>query len=193
MPPLVLASTSPYRRALLARLRVPFEAIAPRCDEAAVARLGLPADALTTTLARMKAQSVHARRPEALVLGSDQVVELDGDILGKPGDAAGARAQLARLAARTHRLVTAVTLLGPGGFEASRLVVHSMQMRALSPEAIARYVDAEQPIDCAGSYKIEGLGVALFERMQGDDCTAIEGLPLVQVVALLGEAGVAVP
>ena len=215
---LVLASTSSYRAALLARLGLPFEAVAPDCDEDAVKAQGLSAEELVRELARRKAQSVAERFPGALVIGSDQVAELDGEILGKPGTAERARAQLARLSGREHRLVTGVCLIGGGAAEPGggadplggraaepadeiaggrrgleTLDIHRLRVRRLSPEQIRRYVARDAPLDCAGSYKIEGQGIALFESIAGGDYTAIIGLPLTRVVALLARCGVEVP
>jgi len=187
---LILASTSPYRRALLDRLGVPYRAVAPDCDERALAPTGAPAETVARTLAKAKADSVAARYPEALVLGSDQVVEIDGDILGKPGTPGAAVAQLRRLAGRTHRIITAVTLVRPGGAHDTRLDVHAMHMRKLDEAALAAYVAREQPLDCAGAYKIESRGLLLFEAIEGSDHTAVIGLPLLAVVALLEDAGV---
>ncbi|MDY0005122.1 MAG: nucleoside triphosphate pyrophosphatase [Polyangia bacterium] len=195
---LVLASTSPYRRALLARLGVPFEAVAPGVDERALSQEGLSAELLVGRLARAKAQAVATRlaasRPGALVIGSDQVAELEGEILGKPGTPEGARAQLSRLAGREHRLLTALSVVRAGdGARAEALDIHRLRLRALSEEQISRYVEAESPLDCAGSYKIEGLGIALFEWIRGDDFTGVVGLPLTRLVALLGELGAVLP
>ncbi|MFO0627945.1 MAG: nucleoside triphosphate pyrophosphatase [Polyangiales bacterium] len=189
---LVLASTSRYRRGLLARLGVDFEAVAPDCDEEALkpglAHLEVPARA--QHLARAKAQSVAAQFPDAVVLGSDQIAEVDGEVLDKPGTPERARGQLLRLAGRTHRLHTAVTLLhAPSG----RLVEHvdttRLTLRALSTDAVARYVERDAPLDCCGSYRVESLGIALFARIEGDDPTAIEGLPLMRVAAMLADLG----
>lgn len=190
---LVLASTSPYRRALLDRLGLAYTAAAPRCDEAAYAALGLPPDELATTLARTKAESVRGDFPDALVIGSDQLLDLDGEVLGKPHTVDGARAQLARLAGRTHRLVTAVAVAHPDGRVDEHLEVHRMTLRPLSTDEIARYVEADRPLDCAGSYRIERLGITLFERIDGHDFTAIEGLPLVAVARILRASGLALP
>lgn len=195
---LVLASTSPYRKALLARLGLPFEARPPDVDEEAVKAEGLPAADLVTRLAREKAESVarglSILRPRALVIGSDQVAELDGEILGKPGTPEGAMDQLRRLAGREHRLLTALCVVRAGdGRRAEALDVHRLRLRPLSAEQIARYVRAEHPVDCAGSYKIEGLGITLFEWVRGDDFTGVVGLPLTRLVALLTELGADLP
>ena len=193
MPELVLASTSPYRRELLDRLGVPYRALPHRCDERATAAGIVDPEQVARTLARAKAESLAPDHPTALVVASDQLVDLDGEILGKPGDPAGARAQLARLRARTHRLITAVALRHPDGHLDEALDIHRMTMRDLSDDEIARYVDRERPTDCAGSYKIESLGIALFDRIEGTDFTAIVGLPLATVARLLRAAGVQVP
>lgn len=191
--PLILASTSRYRRALLDRLRVPYEARSPRVDEDSVHGSGASAEQVAQQLARAKAESLARSHPQAYVLGSDQVPALDDVLLTKPGDLAGCKRQLTELAGRTHRLVTAVALRHPDGRVTEALDVHLMTMRALSPLEIVRYVDAERPTDCAGSYKIEGLGVALFDRVDGADATAIIGMPLMAVARLLRDAGFAVP
>lgn len=193
MTDLVLASTSPYRRQLLARLRVPYRAVAHRCDERAAAAGIAEPDAIARTLARAKAESLSADHDDAFVLGSDQLVDVDGRVLGKPGNAEGAREQLRALSGRTHRLVTAVALRHPGGRIEEALDVHRMTMRDLSEDEIARYVERESPVDCAGSYKIEGLGIALFDAVEGRDFTAIVGLPLATVAAMLRAAGFRVP
>jgi septum formation protein len=193
MHDLVLGSTSPYRRELLARLRVPFDVLAPDVDEEALQRSGAEPSSIALRLAVAKAASVAATRSDAFVIGSDQVVDLDSEILGKPGDEARARDQLARLQGRTHRLVTAIALRAPDGTLRTHVDVHRMTLRALGAAEIERYVAAEQPLDCCGAYKIESLGIALFERIEGDDFTAIPGLPLIALGRLLRESGFEVP
>jgi len=193
MHDLVLGSTSPYRRELLARLRVPFDVLAPDVDEEALQRSGAEPSSIALRLAVAKAASVAATRSDAFVIGSDQVVDLDSEILGKPGDEARARDQLARLQGRTHRLVTAIALRAPDGTLRTHVDVHRMTLRALGAAEIERYVAAEQPLDCCGAYKIESLGIALFERIEGDDFTAIPGLPLIVLGRLLRESGFEVP
>jgi septum formation protein len=187
-PSLVVATTSPYRLALLDRLGLRYTAVPHRVDERRAQPTG---DGMTVAraLAVAKAESVAHEHPDALVLGSDQVVELDGELLGKPGDEAGARAQLARMAGRTHHLVTAVALRRPDGLVDDHVDLHVMRMRALTPAQIASYVARDLPLDCAGSYKIEALGIALLEAIHGDDHTAIIGLPLMATVRLLAGAG----
>ncbi len=191
-PALVLASTSRYRGELLARLGVPFLAAAPDCDEDAYKARGLAPRELAETLALAKAESLRAAHPGAAILGGDQLAALDGEILGKPGSEAAARAQLARLAGRTHTLFTAAALLAPGRVLRHTDVTH-LTMRPLSAEQIARYVAADDPVDCAGSYKLERLGIALFERIESADHTAIVGLPLLALTSMLIEVGIVIP
>jgi septum formation protein len=190
--PLVLASTSSYRRALLARLGLPFTWVAPGVDEAAAKTTGQSPLALATQLARAKALAVARREPDAVVVGSDQVVAVEGTVLDKPGDRDRALAQLQRLRGRRHQLITAVAIAHPGG----RREFHSeavLHMRDLDDAALARYVDHDQPFDCAGSYKLEQLGIALFATVEAADHTAITGLPLLQLAQVLRELGFAVP
>ncbi|MCC7380285.1 MAG: septum formation protein Maf [Deltaproteobacteria bacterium] len=192
MPALVLASTSAYRRAQLDRLGVPYVAAAHQADESVTPeRASL--DEVARFLARAKAESLAARFPEAWIIGSDQLVDLDGERLGKPGSVAAAEAQLARLAGRAHRLLTAVALRAPSGTVEVSLDAHVMQMRSIGAEEIRRYVAADQPIDCAGAYKIEARGIALFEAVEGSDHTAIVGLPLIALTTMLRRAGFLVP
>lgn len=187
---LILASTSPYRRQLLQRLGLPFEVVAPGVDESAYA--GLEALRLTETLAEAKTKAVAARFPDAVVIGSDQVAALDRTILGKPGTAAQAEAQLAALAGRTHTLYTSVAIVS-GATILRHTDVTRLTMRALDSEAIARYVAHDQPLDCAGAYKLEQQGIALFERIESADQSAIQGLPLLAVVKMLDQLGLRVP
>jgi septum formation protein len=193
MKRLVLASTSPYRAALLERIGVGFEAVPHRADESAIGPVGESIPDRARRLSREKAQSVHALYPEAFVLASDQIVDLSGEALGKPGDVEGAVAQLTRLTGRTHRLSTAVTLIHPNRTILEHVDEHRMTMRNLSDAAIRRYVERERPVDCAGSYKIEGAGIALFSAVEGVDHTAIVGMPLSTVVDWLARAGFEIP
>ena len=186
---LVVATTSRYRLELLGRLGVPFSSVAHRCDEDALKRRGTAPRELACALARAKAESVAEEHPGAFVLGSDQVCVLGDEILSKPGSHARAEAQLARLSGTTHQLITALALRYPDGRTAERVSVHPMRMRPLTLDAIARYVAADEPLDCAGSYKIEGRGIALFESIGGDDFTGIVGLSLIALTDLLIEAG----
>ena len=191
MPSLVLASTSPYRRDLLARLRLPFEVVRPEVDE--VAQPGETPIALAQRLAAAKAEAVAMPADDAWVLGSDQVAELDGAALGKPGGREAALAQLAAMAGRGVAFHTAVCLAHGDGRRRQALDTTVVRFRALSSAEIARYVDAEQPFDCAGSFKSEGLGITLFEAIASQDPTALVGLPLIATARLLREAGFCLP
>ncbi len=192
MPELLLASTSIYRRALLARLCVPFTTQAPGVDEAAVKAGGKGPLAVVTELARQKARAVAAQHPFAIVIGSDQAAAVDGEILDKPGDVVRAAAQLRRLAGRAHELLTAVAIEHPAGV-VEFVDTTRLHMRALSQAEIDRYLAAEAPFDCAGSYKIEGLGISLFERIDSQDQTAIIGLPLLRLGCELRRLGLRLP
>lgn len=188
---LILASTSPYRSDLLQRLRLPFSAARPEADETPLAD-ERPED-LVRRLARAKAAAVAAGNPEAWVIGSDQVAELDGAALGKPGHREAALAQLAAMSGQTVRFHTAVALLRHEGPLLQAQDITTVGFRRLDQGEIRRYVDAEQPLDCAGSFKAEGLGIALFESIHSDDPTALVGLPLIATARLLRQAGFAVP
>lgn len=182
--PLVLASTSSYRADLLRRLGVDFEVAAPRYREEH--HLPLPPEDLVVELAARKAQSLAAGYAQALIVGCDQVAELDGRILLKPGTLERARAQLRLLSGRTHRLLTGLALLEPATLRLeTALDIHEMTLRELADEEIDAFVESQQPIDCAGAYKVEGPGIALFESMRGEDYTGIIGLPLTKLAALL--------
>jgi septum formation protein len=188
---LVLASTSPYRAGLLQRLGLPFEQAAPGVEEAA--RPGESPSATATRLAILKARAVAARLADALVIGSDQVASCEGTVLGKPGDRENARRQLAFLSGKTASFDTAVALLdSASGFVRSRVVPCRVTFRTLSPQQIEAYLEREQPYDCAGSAKSEGLGIALIARIETDDPTALVGLPLVTLTDLLAQAGMPV-
>jgi septum formation protein len=187
---LVLASTSRYRRELLARLRLPFEVARPEVDE--TPRPGESPEALATRLAVAKAEAVAARFPDAWVVGSDQVADLDGAALGKSGGREAAIAQLRAMSGRAVAFRTGVCLArGEVRWTAMDLTV--VRFRRLDDHDIARYVDAEQPFDCAGSFKSEGLGIALFEAIETRDPSALVGLPLIATARLLREAGYALP
>lgn len=192
MPEVVLASTSPYRRQLLERLRLPFTCVAPHIDESKVKASIADPERLATELARQKALAVGKLHPGALVIGSDQVATLDGAVLDKPGTAARAAEQLHRLAGREHRLVTAVAIAHAGGV-VEFVDVTRLCMRVLSAAEIERYVAQDQPFDCAGSYRIEGLGIALFAGISCEDQTAIIGLPLLRLCAELRQLGLTIP
>lgn len=187
---LILASTSPYRRELLARLRLPFETARPDVDE-----VSLPAETPSATalrLAAAKADAIARREPGAWVIGSDQVVELDGRALGKPGGRDAAIAQLAAMSGHAIRFSTALSV-HCDEVRLQALDTTLVRFRNLHADEIARYVDAEQPFDCAGSFKSEGLGIALFEAIESQDPTALIGLPLIATARLLRQAGFALP
>jgi septum formation protein len=196
VPPLVLASTSRYRRTLLERLGVPFTAIAPACDEESLKDPGLAPQALAEHLAEAKAASIAGQRPEAVVIGSDQLaaVELDGrwTILGKPGTPARAVDQLAMMSGRTHLLITAM-VVARGTERWRHCDITRLTMRRLDRAALERYVTADQPLDCAGAYKLECRGIALFERIDSADASAITGLPLLALTRILATLGYAIP
>ena len=185
---LILASTSPYRRELLARLRMPFDAMAPGVDEEP-----LPAErplALAQRLAHRKAQAVAARHPEAVVIGSDQVAELDGQALGKPGAHDRAVQQLRSMRGRDVRFHTALAVLCVAtGFEQQAVATVRVHFRDLADAEIEQYLRLEQPYDCAGSAKCETLGITLVESIDSDDPTALIGLPLIRTAAMLRAAG----
>ncbi|MBK7661198.1 MAG: septum formation protein Maf [Betaproteobacteria bacterium] len=187
---LVLASGSRYRAELLARLGLPFETWSPDIDE--TARTGETCAATACRLARAKAEAARVRFPGAWIIGSDQVADLDGRALGKPGHREGARSQLRAMRGRTVIFQTALCLLA-GGEAREALVPTQVAFRPLADDEIERYLDREPAFDCAGSAKSEGLGISLLERLAGDDPTALVGLPLVALSAMLREAGAQVP
>ena len=187
-PALILASTSAYRRELLARLRLPFSCESPGVDE--TPRPGETPLSLARRLALAKAQAVAARHDDAIVIGSDQVADLDGQALGKPGNHPRAMAQLRALSGRRVQFHTAVAVLRPGtGFCGQALASVTVQFRVLGEAEIETYLRLEQPYDCAGSAKCETLGIALLEAIESDDPTALIGLPLMRTAALLRQAG----
>jgi septum formation protein len=186
-PALILASTSRYRRELLQRLRLPFEVVSPEVDEAPLP--GEAPAALALRLALAKARAVHARRPEAVVIGSDQVADLDGEPLGKPNTHWRAVAQLTRLSGRSVVFQTGVAVVAPG-FEQALLAPVRVRFRVLTAGEIEHYLRTERPYDCAGSAKSEALGIALLETIDSDDPTALVGLPLMRTCALLRAAGI---
>ncbi len=187
-PPLVLASTSRYRRELLTRLRLPFDVRSPEVDE--TPQPGEAPAALSERLALAKARAVAAVHPQAIVIGSDQVAELDGQPIGKPGDHETAVAQLRAMRGRSVVFHTAVAVLRHDtGFEAVRRVPVTVRVRPLSEVEIETYLRLEQPYDCAGSAKCETLGITLLDAIESDDPTALVGLPLIVTSALLRAAG----
>ena len=187
---LVLGSTSPYRKELLQRLRMPFEVMSPSVDETPLPGESPPALALRLALA--KARAVAATRPAAVVIGADQVADLNGVPLGKPGNHARATEQLRQMRGQFVVFQTAVAVVClESGFEQSSLAAVRVTFRQLSDDEIENYLRAEQPYDCAGSAKSEGLGIALLASIESDDPTALIGLPLIRTCTLLRAAGVA--
>ena len=192
MLPLLLASSSVYRRELLARLRLPFSCSSPDIDESH--RPGETANALVQRLAREKAQALAGSHSEHLIIGSDQVAVLDGRILGKPHTFATAFEQLSAASGTRVTFLTGLALLNSQtGHCQVDCIPFTVHMRALSPERIERYLLAEQPYDCAGSFKAEGLGVSLFQSTDGPDATSLIGLPLIRLVDMLLKEGVDIP
>ena len=193
---LLLASTSRYRRELLARLGIPFRTRPPACYEEALKDRRLTPQALSELLAMAKARSLEAAEPQATIIGSDQVAALqDGDtwlILGKPGTAVAATDQLERLNGRTHLLFTAMAVLHRGSVHAHTDIT-TLTMRRLGREQLARYVEADQPLDCAGAYKLEAHGISLFASIDSRDHSAITGLPLIALAAHLASLGYPIP
>ena len=186
---LILGSTSPYRRELLQRLRIPFEVQQPEVDETPFAN-ETPV-ALAQRLALAKAQAVAQRFPQAIVIGSDQVADLNGEPLGKPGNHARAVQQLQRMRGQTVVFQTAVAVVcHTTGFEQMEVAAVRVRFRDLSDAEIEAYLQAEQPYDCAGSAKSEALGIALLEAIDNDDPTALIGLPLIRTCRMLRDAGI---
>ena len=187
---LILGSTSVYRRELLQRLRLPFDVVSPQVDEAPLD--GEAPQALAERLALAKANAVALLHPRAIVIGSDQVADLDGEPLGKPGNHANAVRQLQRMRGRTVVFQTAVAVVcHESGFAGQALAQVKVGFRQLSDRAIEDYLQAEKPYDCAGSAKSEGLGIALLEVIDNQDPTALVGLPLIHTCRLLRAAGMA--
>ena len=195
-PVLILASTSRYRRQLLERLGLPFRAVAPACDEDALKDPRLSPQKLAEFLAEAKAASIAEQDPAAVVIGSDQLaaVEINGvwTILGKPGSAARAIDQLALLSGRTHLLITAM-VVARGAERWRHTDLTRLTMRQLDRAALTRYVDADQPLDCAGAYKLECRGISLFSAIDSADASAITGLPLLALSHILAGLGYDVP
>ncbi|CAB5697095.1 Septum formation protein Maf [Delftia tsuruhatensis] len=190
--PLILGSTSRYRRELLERLRLPFQTLSPEVDETPLAG-ETPLD-LSLRLARAKAHAVAARHPQAVVIGSDQVPELDGQPLSKPGNHERATEQLRLMSGRQMNFHTAVSVVClETGFAETDVVTVQVRFRELNDAEIERYLRAEQPYDCAGSAKSEGLGISLLDAIVSDDPTALIGLPLIRTCQLLRAAGAVLP
>lgn len=186
---LILGSTSAYRRDLLSRLHIPFEVAAPDVDETALP--GEAPKALAERLALAKAKAVAARFPQAVVIGSDQVADLNGLSLGKPGTHDKAVAQLRQMRGQTVIFQTAVAVVClDGGFEQQSLAAVRVKFRDLTDDEIENYLQLEKPYDCAGSAKSEGLGIALLESIDSDDPTALIGLPLIRTSQMIRAAGI---
>lgn len=192
MLPLLLGSSSTYRRELLSRLRQPFTWAAPQIDESALP--GEQPHALVLRLAEAKARALSNAYPAHLIIGSDQVAVLDGRIIGKPGDHAHASAQLQSASGRNLTFLTGLALLnsqsGRCQIDCIRFTVH---FRELDAATIERYLQAEQPYDCAGSFKAEGLGISLFRSTEGEDASSLIGLPLIRLIDMLHAEGVQLP
>lgn len=189
MPQLVLASTSRYRRELLERLRLPFTVVSPQVDETPLP--GEPPAALALRLALAKSQAVAAQRPQAVVIGADQVADLDGVPVGKPGGHDNAVAQLRAMSGREVVFQTALAVAcAARGFARAELAAVRVRFRVLGDAEIEHYLRLEQPYDCAGSAKAETLGIALLDAIESDDPTALVGLPLMRTCRLLREAGI---
>ncbi|MDR5905437.1 Maf family protein [Franzmannia qiaohouensis] len=188
MPDLVLASSSRWRRQLLERLGLPFSCASPDIDE--TPRADETPQALVHRLALSKASRLAEAYPAHLIIGSDQVAVFDGEILGKPGDAATARANLTRFSGQRVHFITGLALLDSahGRHQVSH-ATYDVVFRRLSEAEIANYVAREQPFDSAGSFRMEGLGISLFEKLEGDDPNTLVGLPLIRLCAMLREAG----
>lgn len=191
---LVLASTSVYRRSLLERLGLAFRCRAPLCDEATLRREmpGMDPRSIAESLARSKATSLVAEEPGATIIGCDQLVAFEGRIFGKPGTVAAAIDQLAAMSGRTHELITAMVVIR-GDETFGQTDVTRLRMRPLSRDEIGRYVTADVPLDCAGSYKLESRGIALFDRIESEDHSAITGLPLIALTTILRDLGFVIP
>lgn len=192
MPQLILASTSPYRRELLARLALDFEVVAPGVSEEHLHGESPTDRALR--LASAKAQAVSAAHPEAVVVGSDQVAACGAAALDKPGDAARCREQLGRLSGQTAHFYTACVLMGAGGsLHLAHVDTTTVVFRELGADEISRYVARERPFDCAGGFRAEASGIALFDCIESQDPTALIGLPLIWLAGALRAAGYQLP
>lgn len=191
-PPLVLASTSPFRKNLLEKLEVSFETEAPNVDESH--RKNESPEELVTRLAQAKAKKIADTRTSGLIIGSDQVACVDGDILGKPGGRDKAIVQLGRLSGNTVRFYTGLCLFNAEtGHSQTSCETFDVSFRDLSEQQISRYVDQEQPFNCAGSFKSEALGITLFSSLHGDDPNTLVGLPLIRLTDMLAKEGIILP
>jgi len=190
--PLLLASSSPARRQLLEQLQLPFICASPDIDE--TPEPGETISEMVSRLSRAKAHALARQHPDTLIIGSDQALSLDGNILGKPGSHEGASQQLQQLSGRSVTFYTGLCLLNTASGHCQLTVeTFNVSFRPLSPNSIERYLQAEQPYGCAGSFKSEGLGIALFERFDGRDPNSLIGLPLMALVDFLAGEGIAIP
>jgi septum formation protein len=191
---LILVSTSPYRRVLMERLGVAFRALAPALDEEEWKQrhAGATPRELAERLAEAKALSLIEAEPDATLVGGDQLVAFEGRILGKPGTPERAVEQLLGLSGRSHELITAIAVWS-GGRIYRHTDVARLTMRSLDRAAVERYVGLDEPLDCAGSYKLESRGITLFERIECADHSAITGLPLMKLTQILSEIGYPIP
>jgi septum formation protein len=190
-PKLLLASTSSYRRSLLERLGLPFEALAPGVDE--TRRPNEEPIELASRLARAKAEAIASRHAGAVIIGSDQLAAIGRQALGKPASEERCREQLKSMSGQRVNFYTAVQVINTKGDHESHLDVTTVQFRPLGEDEIARYVARERPLDCAGGFKVEGLGISLFERIDSQDPTALIGLPLIWLAGALRRAGLPLP
>lgn len=192
LPPIVLASSSSYRRELLTRLQLPFTCHSPDIDE--TPQKNESAQALVQRLALSKARALAQHYPQHIIIGSDQVAVLDGKIIGKPLHAEGATQQLSAASGRSLVFLTGLAVIDTRTqIEQVDLVPFTVHFRTLNAAQIQRYIAAEQPFDCAGSFKSEGLGVSLFQATEGSDATSLVGLPLIRLCDMLNACGIAVP
>ena len=192
LPPIVLASSSSYRHELLTRLQLPFTFHSPDIDETPQANES--AQALVQRLALSKARALAQHYPQHIIIGSDQVAVLDGKIIGKPLHAEGATQQLSAASGRSLVFLTGLAVIDTRTqIEQVDLVPFTVHFRTLNAAQIQRYIAAEQPFDCAGSFKSEGLGVSLFQATEGSDATSLVGLPLIRLCDMLNVCGIAVP
>ncbi len=192
LPPIVLASSSSYRRELLTRLQLPFTCHSPDIDE--TPQKNESAQALVQRLALSKARALAQHYPQHIIIGSDQVAVLDGKIIGKPLHAEGATQQLSAASGRSLVFLTGLAVIDTRTqLEQVDLVPFTVHFRTLNAAQIQRYIAAEQPFDCAGSFKSEGLGVSLFQATEGSDATSLIGLPLIRLCDMLNACGIAVP
>lgn len=189
---IILASTSVYRQQQLERLQVPFTSAAPDVDESEFKAQGLNHQQLSRELSLLKARDVSATNPNAIVIGGDQVASFNGTILSKPMTKDRAFAQLKALAGNQHQLITSLAIIA-NGEEHLHTCIATMKMRDLTDEQIERYIDIDEPLYCCGSYRLEALGISLFDSIECDDYTSIIGIPLMWTAKTLSDLGVSVP